>query len=252
MDTTELTKDILRDYFADHLINNEIFDEKKKLLVIFLGVLGDFDSFEYCQNIFKILESINKSNINLIIVGIGNEKSKECFSSYTGIPKKYIFNVENNLLHQKLNLYSGLNYKIGSINNMLLMCAGINSPGTIKEVIRGYTGDKTSSSIYKNNQKIVIKNLISLNSNIFNYLGSDDFLRPFELATLRLTNLIEVLNKWNLYIPNVKYITQRGASYIFDVDGKLIYSFISKNLLGYSYNMNNPLSFLKNQINIDE
>ena len=36
----------------------------------------------------------------------------------------------------------------------MIMCLGINSPGTLKEVIRGYLGDRNSSNIFNNDEEI--------------------------------------------------------------------------------------------------
>ena len=45
---------------------------RNKRLVLLLGLLGDFDSFEYAQSIKRILPLMKKSSLELIIIGIGN------------------------------------------------------------------------------------------------------------------------------------------------------------------------------------
>ena len=44
-----------------------------KRLIILLGLFGDFDSFEYVQVINAHLNQIESSNIELLVIGIGNE-----------------------------------------------------------------------------------------------------------------------------------------------------------------------------------
>ena len=132
------------------------------------------------------------------------------------------------------------------------MCAGIKSPGTLKEVFRGYLGDKNSEQIYKKGTNIKINEYISIDSSFFKYLGEDKILRPFELATLRLTNMIEIIGHWNTYIPSIEYLPQRGATYLFESDNSLIYSYRPRSLLAYSENMSQPLNFLYNSVTKQE
>ena len=84
------------------------------------------------------------------------------------------------------------------------------------------------------------------NENIFAAISRDNYLRPFELATRRLLNMIEIINNWNVYAAKSAFLTQRGATFLIDNDDKLLYKFISNNLLGYSDTMNLPLSYLDN------
>ena len=52
----------------------------------------------------------------------------------------------------------------------------------------------------------------------FAWLVAAGFQRPFELATVRLRNMNEVLSKWGTYVPNNAYITQRGGTFLLDED----------------------------------
>jgi hypothetical protein len=70
------------------------------------------------------------------------------------------------------------------------------------------------------------------------------FQRPFELATLRLRNMVEVLGNWKTYVPNPAYLTQRGGTFLFDSGGKLLYEHRDTGILGFAANMSHPLSFL--------
>ena len=127
---------------------------------------------------------------------------------------------------------------------MLLMLSGVNSLKTIKEVIRGYTGDRTSNQIFSEVDKINILNFLKFSGNSFKFAFGDGYLRPFELATFRLKNMIEIIQNWEDYIFNDKFLPQRGASFILNNQNEVIYKYFSHDVLGYASNMNNPLGFI--------
>ena len=218
-------------------------NNSRKLVVIF-GVLGDFDSIEYGQILAKNFDYLKQNDINLIAFGIGNKASKKKFCTYTGFPLDNLEVLDDNKLHEKLNCYPGKNIKLGQLINLLIMCTGIGSPGTLKEVMRGYLGDHKSSQIFSNKDKIKFNLLPAIPASIFNFAGQDGFLRPFELATLRLVNMFEVLGNWSTYMPNNLFLTQRGATFIIDENNHITYSYFSNALLSYSSNMSKPLSFI--------
>ena len=127
---------------------------------------------------------------------------------------------------------------------MLIMLSGINSFKTIKEVIRGYTGDKNSRQIFSDNDQINLLNLIKFSGVFFKYTFGDGYLRPFELATYRLNNMIEIIQNWNDYILDNKYLPQRCASFLLNDKDQIIYKYYSNDVLGYSLKMEDPLWFL--------
>ena len=138
----------------------------------------------------------------------------------------------------------GIDIGLGGWFNMLLMLSGINSLKTIKEVIRGYTGDHNAAQIFSEMDQIQIFNFIKFSGNSFKEVFGDGYLRPFELATFRLNNMIEIIQNWNDYILNDKFLPQRGASFVLNSENQIIYEYFSKDILGYSSNMQDPLSFL--------
>ena len=73
----------------------------------------------------------------------------------------------------------------------------------------------------------------------------EGFQRPFELATLRLANMGQVLSNWSTYVPNSAYLTQRGGTFLFDQQGELIYEHRDPGILGFAANMSYPLAFLE-------
>ena len=217
---------------------------ERRILFIVLGLLGDFDSFEYAQSLISYLDKINKAGIDLFIVAIGDDHSKDNFCKYTKLPKQYINVVGKSDLHDSLLVGPGLKFTSIPMLNLILMCMGIGSPGTLSEVLRGYTGDNKSNKLFTDTDDSPKFRFLSLDDKIFDLINNSNIQRPFELATLRLMNMIEVLSNWNVYMNNGESLTQRSATFLIDSNYNLLYSYYSKGLLGYSENMSNPLGFL--------
>jgi hypothetical protein len=129
--------------------------------------------------------------------------------------------------------------------NLMVMCAGIGSPGTLKEVFRGYKGDRQAPQLIRDQETIKATPLPPIQGSFFNTAGGSGFQRPFELATLRLRNMGEVLANWQTYVPDGQYLTQRGGTFLFDAQGELIYEHRDRGILGFAANMSRPLSFLE-------
>ena len=234
------TKNILYEFFP----RERIFFSNKKRLIVLLGSFADFDSFEYCQQLSAQSKKLAEYSIDLIIIGIGSDKSKELFCRFNKIDIENVLAVENADLHEKLKLNAGLVSPLPAIINLLIMCAGINSKGTIKEVLRGYFGDKKAKSIFENDEDIKIGPFYLCKGKMFEVFSKKEMLRPFELATRRLINMVEILSNWSTYVPDSSFLTQRGATILLNENDEVLYKFISNSLLGYSSEMSNPLSFL--------
>ena len=234
----------------DKLVKNfNFFSTKKYRLIILLGLLGDFDSFEYAINLKNFIKNNQNNNIDIFAIAIGNEIGKEKFCNFTGFPKKNLKVVSDNKIHKELNVSEGIDIGLGGWINMLVMLSGINSLKTIKEVIRGYTGDKDAKQIFSDSDKINLLKFINFSGIFFKYTCGDGYLRPFELATFRLNNMIEIIQNWNDYILDSKYLPQRSASFILDRKNQIIYNYFSKEVLGYSPKMKDPLGFLYEKYN---
>ncbi len=229
----------------DKLINDfNFWGSKKYKLIVILGLLGDFDSFEYAINLKDFVKNNKNKNLDVFALAIGNEIGKDKFCSFTGFPKKNLEVVGDNKIHQELMVSKGIDIGLGGWINMLIMLSGINSLKTLKEVIRGYTGDRNSKQIYSDEDQIRISSFINFSGVFFKYTCGDGYLRPFELATYRLNNMVEILQNWNDYILDSKYLPQRGASFLLNDKGQIIYKYFSSDVLGYSSKMEDPLAFL--------
>ena len=222
--------------------------EKKFKLIILLGLLGDFDSFEYAINLKNFIDNNQAENLDIFALGIGNQNGKEKFCNFTGFCKENLIVVSDNQIHNNFQVSRGLDVGLGGWINMLLMLSGINSFKTIKEVFRGYTGDRKAKQIYSEVDNIDVLKFIKFSGNNFRQVFGVGYLRPFELATFRLNNMCEIIQNWNDYILDEKYLPQRGASFLLNDKNQVIYKFFSNDVLGYSPNMSDPLYFLSELI----
>jgi hypothetical protein len=203
----------------------------QRRLVLLLSQLGDFDSMEYAQALVPVLPRLEATGISTCAIAIGDAAGAERFCAFTGFPRGALQVQTDAALHQALGLYAGLQTPGGPWPALLLMCAGIGSPGTLQEVLRGYTGDRNAPQ--------------RLNLPLFRAAGGEGFQRPFELATVRLQNMVEVLGNWRTYVPRDDFITQRGGTFLLEADDTLLYSHRDRGILGFSATMNRPLAFLE-------
>ncbi|MDM9580463.1 peroxiredoxin-like family protein [Nostoc sp. GT001] len=221
------------------------------ILILVWPQLGDFDSLEYAWWLQRKAKKLPPEKLAIRAVGIGSRTSGTRFCQYTGFPPENLFVEPNAELHHQLKLYSGLNLTLPGLSvshqawlNLMLMCAGFGSPGTLREVFRGYRGDRQAPQLIEDDEIIQGTPLPAFKGSFFRLAGPNGFQRPFELATLRLRNMVEVLSNWYTYVPNSAYLTQRGGTFLFDSKGQLLYSHRDPGILGFAANMSQPLSFL--------
>ncbi|NEP01292.1 MAG: hypothetical protein F6K58_22070 [Symploca sp. SIO2E9] len=226
-------------------------ESANRLLILVWSQLGDFDSLEYAWWLQRESEKLIAKGITIRAIGIGDRSAGLKFCDYTGFPQEWLFVDPEAEIHTLLGLYPGLSWKfpllstaLNSWLNLILMCAGIGSPGTIAEVFRGYRGDRKAPQLIADDEVIGDTPLPPMKGSFFKLAGGSGFQRPFELATIRLQNMSEVLSNWKTYVPQSAYLTQRGGTFLFDQAGNLLYEHRDRGILGFAENMSRPLSFL--------
>jgi hypothetical protein len=224
----------------------------KRLLILVWPQLGDFDSLEYAWWLEKEAALWQNAGITIRAIGIGDRNSGLKFSEYTKFRQDWLFVDPKAELHDLLGLYRGLSVKLPRFSpgqnawlNLILMCAGVGSPGTLAEVLRGYLGDRKAPQLIAEEETIQARPLPAFRGSLFNLAGGQGFQRPFELATLRLRNMGQVLGNWSTYVPDSSYLTQRGGTFLFDSQGNLLYEHRDRGILGFAENMSYPLAFLQ-------
>ena len=224
----------------------------KRLLILVWPQLGDFDSLEYAWWLEKEAALWQNAGITIRAIGIGDRNSGLKFSEYTKFRQDWLFVDPKAELHNLLGLYRGLSLKLPGFSprqnawlNLILMCAGVGSPGTLAEVLRGYLGDRKAPQLIAEEETMQARPLPPFRGSLFNLAGGQGFQRPFELATLRLRNMSQVLGNWSTYIPDSSYLTQRGGTFLFDSQGNLLYEHRDQGILGFAENMSYPLAFLQ-------
>jgi len=228
----------------ERLANVEGLGKGRRRLVLLFPQLGDFDSLEYAQALVAVGPQLEAAGLAVLAIGIGDEAGRQRFCAFTGFPPERLQVDAEPRLHQALGLYGGLQLVGGPWPNLLLMCAGLGSPGTLAEVLRGYTGDRSAPQRLADDETIQASPLPPIKGSFFSRAGGTGFQRPFELATVRLRNMGEVLGHWRTYVPRNDFLTQRGGTFLLEDDDSLLYSYRDRGILGFSATMARPLSFL--------
>ena len=121
----------------------------KKSLLVYLTHLGDLSSWELAQKLNYYMPNIKNAGINLVAVAPGATiENAEEFSLKTGLSMDDLYLDFNAVSYNALMFSKGFmpNANISPYLKLLPMLVGIQSEGTISEVLRGYFGDKSASS----------------------------------------------------------------------------------------------------------
>ncbi|KAL4433831.1 hypothetical protein ABPG75_000272 [Micractinium tetrahymenae] len=177
-----------------------------RCVVVFLTHFADLSSTELAQKLLAVLPELSAAGVGLLAVGLGEPDKARRFAELLQFPVDDLYADPTGELYTALGFSPGFapDASISAYAKLLPMLAGIGSPGTIQEVLRGYTGDRAAQPVF------------SGPSNLFDVLGRG-YQRPLELATLRLFNMNLVLSHWNKLAPaNERLLTQQGGCLVFE------------------------------------
>ena len=144
----ELTLDDVRSLFP-----NPEDGKTRRTVLACMTHLADFDSWEMARFLGDELIALQEvqKDANVVAVGIGSVASGELFCKLTGFPKENLLVTNTSTLYRKLGYSPGfgdeLPVKLPGVVKVLLMCAGIGSPGTLRAVLSGYVGSKNKKPV---------------------------------------------------------------------------------------------------------
>ena len=133
----------------------------QKVLVVVMPQFGDTDSLEYAGMLKHVIPDLDKAKITLRIIGIGNAKSAQMFSLFTGIPLENLRVDPTGNLHKTLNLHRGPNWDVPSwvpqeflewfSENML---GNDNTKTSAKQVVRAWMNYMAMSAGFSSSPSI--------------------------------------------------------------------------------------------------
>lgn len=192
--------------------------------------LGDFNSFEYGQKLKYSLPELLARNVKVVAIGIGSQENGLEFCKCFNFPRELLYVDENAASYRTMGFSKGFapDVPVNPYFKLLPMLMGIGSPGTIQAVLRGYVGSRQDNSDWAESYL----NLVDRSA--FDVLGTKGA-RPFEIATVRLQNMMNIIPKWELLAPkNKDLITQQGGTAIFDQNKKQQWCYKDKGILVYT------------------
>ncbi|KAJ9511517.1 hypothetical protein QJQ45_029825 [Haematococcus lacustris] len=158
-----------------------------KVVMPFLTHFADLTSWEYAQKLVKIMPMLEASGVQVIAVGLGSAANAQEFARDLRFPATKLFADPSGAAYKALGFNPGFlpDLDISPYAKLLPMLAGVGSEGTLQEVVRGYIGDRAAQPVFDR-------------ATPFDILGTG-YQRPFELATLRLFNMVGVLSRCECY-----------------------------------------------------
>jgi len=207
---------------------------RQRTFLALLTHFGDLTSFEYVQRLVGNLSQLEASGARVIVVGIGSPANARAFCAETSFPVEYVYADPDAACYRALGMYQGFARDVNGVNpyaKLLAMLAGIGSPGTLQAVLRGYIGDRRKKIDTWAAQVIRL-----VDPELFNILGKD-YSRPFELATVRLQNMISIIPRWNDLAPvdTPELLTQQGGTLVFDcAEARVLFAHRDSGILCYA------------------
>ena len=201
-------------------------------VLVFLSHFGDLTSWEYAQ---KLRDNMNalEARGGVSVVGLGTPANGRKFAELLDFPLMHLYACSDLAVYKALGFAQGFlpDAAVSPYLKLLGMLAGAGSPGTIQEVVRGYVGDRDARQIFE--------------SSPFDVLGTG-YQRPFELATLRLSNMVGLgalapegaaasgcLPNWAELVSDEALICQQGGTLAFE-GARLLHAQRDSGILKYA------------------
>jgi len=229
----------------------------KKVMLILGGYPGDFNTVEYAQKVRYFLPQLREKGIDRIMMVINGEPSScrhlaELLDLPIGGDESIIelFSDPTGEAGRRFGVSRGFRPDAGIPAQLKLFCMGIGiGPpwNTLPAVLTGYFGDPNGKRdwieaslkqgqlagrwppvLELNDQNDILKNAFDDAP----LVGSSWGRRPFELATLRLQNLIGIQMKHADRLKHVdeRCLTQLGGCTVVGSGGDVVFSWIDQGL----------------------
>lgn len=215
-----------------------LVSHSQKTLLLFLTHAADFDSFELAGKLLDRLDALQALSVSVACVLLASPTAAAAFAGHTRLPVSLLYADERGACYSALGFSPGAGRPggeapwlsgAGGFAKLMAMCAGIGSPGTLREVIRGYTGDRSAPEVFAEGTAADDPSL----RKAFAVLGIG-YQRPFELATARGKNMLTVLGDWKTLAPaDPEMLVQRGGALLF-VDGAVAWRHDDEGILRYA------------------
>ncbi|KAJ1634647.1 AhpC/TSA antioxidant enzyme-domain-containing protein [Pavlovales sp. CCMP2436] len=209
-------------------------------ITAFLTHFGDFNAWEYAQQLKAVDAELAAMGADLTVIGIGSPSAGRTFAELIDFPTERLYADPVGSCHKALGFSPGAlpDLQLPAGAKLLAMLAGVDSPGTVEAVLKGYLGDVNASpgwvglALEQGAQQGRFPT--SLSPNAFDSVGTTG-LRPFELATLRLQNMAGILKNWEALAPSDPALCiQQGGTLVYDWKGELIYRYADEGILLYT------------------
>ena len=202
-------------------------------VLVFLSHFGDLTSWEYAQKLRDNMGALEERGGGVSVVGLGTPANGRKFAELLDFPLMHLYACPDLAVYKALGFAEGFlpDAAVSPYLKLLGMLAGAGSPGTIREVVRGYVGDRDARQIFE--------------SSPFDVLGTG-YQRPFELATLRLSNMVGLgalapegaaasgcLPNWAELVSDEALICQQGGTLAFE-GARLLHAQRDSGILKYA------------------
>lgn len=229
--------------------------------IFFLTHWGDFNSWEVAQQVRTAIQAKRIDMSSICLVGIGSKTSGAKFAEMLELPPELkIFTDVSGSCYSALCFSRGAlpqySEQLNPYLRVFLMLLGVGSPGTIRTVLGGYFGDRSlpaSSTAWiddalrqgakKGRWPTSVPDMLGdwkmldlaeVGNGVWDDGFGKDGLRPFELATIRLQNMVGgIIANWSDLAPEDSELLVQQGGVVTTKKGEVNYYYRDKGILTY-------------------
>ena len=76
-------------------------------LVVLLPQVGEFDSYEFCEQLTAVADDLKAAGLGLRVVGVGDADAGKRFEAFVGLPEGVLRVEPSAAVHRELGLHRG-------------------------------------------------------------------------------------------------------------------------------------------------